>query len=139
MCQPIITTILSLSVTCRRLCDKVTDPLTVLQMARIAPHFCLALGPQTPPLRPSLLGSEELQPQGQSGYGLEGSFLMSSEGTLLVSSPLEPFRVERFLLGGTQWECVGTSTTAVPPAKVLLHQCSHQASVGAGSVEVTLF
>lgn len=53
----------------------------------MAPYFCLSLGPQTPQRRPSLLESEELQPQGQSGSGLEGSFLMSSEGTLLVSSP----------------------------------------------------
>lgn len=81
---------------------KVTDLLTVLQMARMTPHFCLALGPQTPHLRPPLPGSGEPQPQGQSGYGLEGSFLMLSEGILLVSSPRCDLigASERILLGG---------------------------------------
>lgn len=85
---------------------KVTDLLTVLQMARIMPRFCLALGPQTPQLRPSLPGSGEPQPQGQSGYGLEGSFLMLSEGISLVSSPRCDLigASERVLLGGLSGE-----------------------------------
>ena len=109
---------------------QITDTLTVLQMARMPPHFCLTLGPQTPPLRPSLLEFEELQPQGQSGFGLEGSFLMSLEETLLVSSPrCDPFGVNVWAvrLEKGLWECVGARTTAalelrLPWASVAWHQ-----------------
>lgn len=109
---------------------KVTDLLTVLQMARITPRFCLALGPQTPQLRPSLPGSGEPQPQGQSGYGLEGSFLMLSEGILLVSSPRCDLigASERILLGG-----LGGDEQLLGP------QQSHEVSAGAVPTEVSLF
>lgn len=105
---------------------QVTDLLTVLQMGRMTPRFCLALGPQTPQLRPSLPGSGEPQPQGQSGYGLEGSFLMLSEGILLVSSPRCDLigASERILLGGLSGDEWVAGTTAVPPAKVPWYLCS---------------
>lgn len=55
-------------------------------MAKRMLCFLGALGPQMLELR-LLSGSEEPQPQGPRGYGLEESFPMLSAGTLQVGSP----------------------------------------------------
>ena len=60
--------------------------MSLLQMARRMPCFHRALGTCMLEQRPSLPGSEEPQPQGQRGFGREGSSPTSSEGTSLVSS-----------------------------------------------------
>ena len=66
--------------------SKVNGSPTLLQMERRTPCFHRALGPCMLELRPSLPGSEEPQPQGQRGYGREGSSRTSLAGTSLVSS-----------------------------------------------------